>query len=358
LTNRLSDDRILRALLPGSRALSHARLDVAVGRILVTFPGYPVDDPEIGGLLTSSGFDLQLAPKTGPRTPQEVIALIDGAVGAIVSTDPFDERVLRSATALRVVARVGVGIDTVDVEVATEAEIVVTTTPGLNEETVADHAVALMLAALRRVVEHDRSVRNGAWDRMGPLTGWDLHRARVGIVGYGRIGRAVARRLTGFKVELRATDPAVTADEGVRIVELDDLLQWADIVTLHLPGQPGRPPVIGRRELALLRPTAVVVNTARGGLIDEDALADALRTGRLRAAGLDVFEEEPPTGSPLVELDNVVLSPHIAGVSVQSVRAMTHHATRAVLDVLHGREPLGVVNPQALRPGSATRKGV
>jgi D-3-phosphoglycerate dehydrogenase len=256
--------------------------------------------------------------------------------------------VLTGAERLRVVARVGVGTDSIDVPSATQLGVAVAVTPGANTETVADHTLALALAVLRRVVEQDRLVRRGTWQRVGPMMARQLHGATVGVVGYGAIGRAVVRRLAGFGAEVLIHDPFVDAADA-RFVDLDELLRGSDVVSLHLPHQPGAPPLVDASALARMRPGAILVNTSRGRLVDEQALVDALTTGRLRAAALDVFGSEPlDPGSGLRELANVVLTPHTAGISITSNAAMTRQATRSVLDVLAGRRPDTVINPEAL----------
>ena len=336
-------------LRSGTRALSGTGA-VSAGEVLVTFPGFDVDDPETAGVLRDAGLDIRFAPKHGARTPSELRELTSDAVGAIASTDPFDRSVLESASRLRVIARTGVGTDSIDLEAATENGIVVATTPGLNEETAADHTMALILGAVRRLVEHDASMRRGEWDRGGALTAWDLHGATVGIVGLGVIGRAVAKRLQGFDVTVIASDPVVTAGSvpDVTMVELDELLDSAEVITLHVPKLASTSALIGREELARMRPDAILVNAARGGVVDEDALVDALSAGRIRMAALDVFELEPPVASKLLELPNVILTPHIAGISVEAMRSMARLATKSVVGVLEGRPPQSIVNPEAL----------
>jgi phosphoglycerate dehydrogenase-like enzyme len=313
-------------------------------RVVVTWPGFELDDPKTGGLLREAGFEIVLAPRHSARTAEEVRGLIDDADAAIASTDPFDASVFAGAPRLRVIARTGVGTDSIDIDAATAAGVVVTTTPGANEETVADHTLALILAAVRRVVEHDASVRRGEWNRAGALTPWHLHWLVVGIVGYGTIGRAVGRRLAGFGVEVLVCDPALPPATNV---DLDELLSRSDVVSIHTPLTEQTTSLIGERELGLMRPEAVLVNTSRGGLIDEASLYDALAGGRLRAAGLDVFETEPPMSSDLLTLPNVVLSPHIAGLGTGSIDEMLSRATRSVIEVLGGGSPDGVVNPEA-----------
>lgn len=324
--------------------------------VVVTWLSFDPDDSHTGGLLRAAGLEVRYAPKVGARTPDQVRKLVADAAGAIVSTDPFDRGVFEAAPRLRVIARVGVGVDSIDLEAATDAGVVVTTTPGANTETTADHTLALMLATLRRIVEHDASVRRGEWNRAGELTPWDLHGLCVGIVGLGGIGRAVVERLRGFGAEIVVADPAFASADGAELVTLDELLVRADIVSLHVPLLDVTRGLIGAREIALMRPEAILVNTSRGGLVDEPSLVEALLGGRLRAAALDVFEDEPLLAPELLELSNVVLTPHIAGLSVGSIAAMTRQATRSVLDVLggFGPEPEVVVNAGVLAPLGGT----
>jgi phosphoglycerate dehydrogenase-like enzyme len=325
-----------------------AELGAPAEHVLVTWLEYDADGAQTGARLRDAGLRVQLAPKLGARSSEEMALLARDAVAAIVSTDPFDESVLARAPRLRVIARVGVGTDSIDLDAATRAGVVVTVTPDANRETTADHALALILAALRRVVEHDASVRGGAWERGAPLTPWELHGTVVGLIGYGAIGQAVARRLQGFDVELLVSDPAAPPD-GARFVTLEELLRRADVVSLHAPLTPQTRGLLGRRELALLRPSAVLVNTARGGLVDERELALRLRDGRLRAAALDVFADEPLVPDGLRDLPNVVLSPHVGGLSTRSIEEMTRAATQSVLDVLAGRpDPAVVANREVL----------
>jgi phosphoglycerate dehydrogenase-like enzyme len=313
------------------------------GAILITWPDFEQDGPDTGRRLTAAGHVLRFAPKRARRSPAEMIDLLDGVTAAIVSTDPFDADVLDRASGLKVIARVGVGTDSIDVAAAARRGIAVCTTPGANASSTADHAVALMLAALRRVPEHDRAVRAGEWPRTGRDTPWELSGATVGLVGYGAIGRLVHRRLSGFSVRVLVCDPQAAPGPGAEPMELEPLLLASDVVSLHLPLVATTRHLIDRNRLKLLRPGAVLVNTARGGLVDEEALADALERGALRAAALDVFAVEPPGRSRLAALPNVVLTPHTGGLSERSVQEMTRRATEAVLAVLAGRQPEGMV---------------
>ncbi len=326
------------------------------GVILVTFTDFPAGHPEVGGALTAAGLELRLAPKLGPRSESELAALLPGVVGAIVSTDPFTDAVLRGAPGLRVIARTGVGFDTIDVATATELDIQVVTTPGLNEHAVADHALALILGWLRMVPRLDTDVRAGGWSRSGPHLPRQLAGSTVGVVGYGGIGRQVAKRLAGFDCEVLVHDPVLADDGPVRSIALDDLLERCDIVTLHCPLLPETRGLIGREAIALMRPGGLLVNTSRGPVVDEAALVEALRSGHLGGAALDVFEYEPPVGSPLLSMPNVVVSPHNAGLSTVSAFDMSRACAAAVLTVLAGGVADGPTSRVVNRAGLSERK--
>jgi phosphoglycerate dehydrogenase-like enzyme len=270
--------------------------------------------------------------------------MLDGVIGAVVSTDPFTAAVIDAAPELRVISRVGVGYDSIDVDAASAAGVQIATTPGGNERVVADHTLALVLALLRRVPELERDMRNGGWNRTGRYMPRQLSGETVGLVGYGAIGRLVAERLAGFGVELVIHDPAL----GDESTPLGELLARSTVVSLHCPLLPATRHLINAETLGLMRPDAVLVNAARGPIVDEAALIDALQAGVIAGAALDVFELEPPADSPLLSMDNVVVSPHIAGLSTVSVAEMTRRATRAVLDVVAGRPVEHLVNRQAL----------
>ena len=219
-------------------------------------------------------------------------------MGAIVSTDPFTADVLRDCGRPAGHRRVGVGVDSIDLDAASARGVQVATTPGANEHAVADHAVGLMLAVLRRIPQLDRDVRAGGWHRTGPSTPRQLTGATVGLVGYGHIGRRVAARLRGFDVQLLVHDPALPAGDPETSIALDDLLRRSDVVSLHCPLMSSTRHLIDARALALMRPEAVLVNTSRGGVVDERALLAALRGGSIAGAALDVFDGEPPPGLP------------------------------------------------------------
>jgi phosphoglycerate dehydrogenase-like enzyme len=320
----------------------------SAGQVVVTYPGFDSTDPSTAGVLRDAGFEVRLEPRLRERTTLEVMEMMSEATAGLISTDPFDASVFAGCPDLRVLARVGVGTDAIDLAAATEAGVAVTTTPGVNAETVADHTLALMLACCRRLSENDAMIRAGRWDRGGSLIGIDLAGLTVGIIGLGTIGTAVARRLAGFDVNVIGSDAASVMYAGVTLVELADLLRTADVITVHVPLLPSTKGLIGPAELAAVRPGTILVNTSRGGVVDEQAVIEALRDGRLASAGLDVFAAEPPVASPLLDMPNVVLSPHAAGISVAAQRTMLQMATRSIIEVLGGRAVEGLVNPAVL----------
>lgn len=269
---------------------------------------------------------------------------IDGLVCLL--TDRIDAELLDHAPKLRVVSQMAVGYDNIDVAACTARGIKVGNTPGVLTETTADLAFALLMATARRLVEGDRAVRSGQWKTWSPLymAGRDVHHATLGIVGMGRIGYEMARRATGFQMTILYTDqrpnPAAERDFGARRVELDELLRESDFVTLHTPLLPETTKLIGARELALMKPTAMLINTARGPVVDQRALYEALRDGVIAAAGLDVFEVEPvPLDEPLLQLENVVVLPHIGSASIATRTRMSVIAADNLIAGLKG-EPL------------------
>jgi D-3-phosphoglycerate dehydrogenase / 2-oxoglutarate reductase len=314
--------------------------------VLVTWPGFPGSDG--AALLDEAGVAYAMSPRVGERTPAQVAEAVGGATAVVASTDVFDAHVFAGCPALAIVARVGVGFDAIDVSAATAAGVAVTTTPGTNSSSVADHALALMLAVIRRVAVQDAAVRRGEWPRATSDIAGELTGRTVGLVGYGAIGRLVGRRLAGFDAEILAHDPAYAGGDLAEPVSLAELLRRSSVVSLHAPLLASTRHVIGAAELAAMPPGAILVNTARGGLVDEDALVAALADGSLGGAGLDVYAEEPPPAERFRGFDHVVLTPHLAGLSDRSRNAMTRAAAASVLDVLAGRPPGGLINPDVL----------
>ena len=301
-------------------------------------------------LLSRSGFEFDYPEKRVLTTEDETIAAMRGCVAAIAGGEPYTDRVLNCLPDFRVISRNGVGYDRVDVAAATRHGVAVTITPHSNHEAVAEHAMALLLAVARGVVRYAVETRGGIWHRSRlhmPLRGRTL-----GIVGLGRIGRSVARRAAAFGMRLVACDmyhdAAFIQQHAIELVGLDDLLARADYVTLHTPMGPETRELINERTLARMKRGAVLINTARGGLVNEGALAEALRTGHLAGAGLDVLQQEPPPPDhPLLAMDNVVISPHSGSFDTTAVAAMALAAAQNIVDLLGGRWPAdSVVNPE------------
>jgi D-3-phosphoglycerate dehydrogenase len=247
------------------------------------------------------------------------------------------------------IIRTGSGTDNVPVEAATQLGIIVANTPDALTDAVSDHTIGLLFALLRQIAVQDRAVRSGIWDRTKAWPHWTLHGRTLGFVGFGRIPRAVARKLRGFEMKVLACDPVISpqtaAEHGAARAELDELLAQADVVSVHCPLTPQTHHLIDERALWQMKPTAVLLNTARGPVVDEQALIAALTAGRIAGAGLDVLEQEPPTpDSPLLRLDNVVLTPHIAAYSESFLENSWRLSVETVIALASGRRPRSYVN--------------
>lgn len=309
--------------------------------------------PERGLKKIREQFEVDLWPEEAPP-PKDVIIERVRDKDALVSllTDPIDAEVMDSAPNLRIVAQYAVGFDNIDVKAATERGIYVTNTPGVLTETVADFAFALLLAVARRVVEADHYVRSGQWKvAWHPLMmlGTDVHGATLGIVGMGRIGQAVARRAKGFGMKILYYDvlerPEIEREVGAKRVDLETLLRESDFVSLHVPLLPETHHMIGERELKMMKPTAFLINTARGKVIDQAALYRALKEGWIAGAALDVFEQEPiPPDDPLLQLKNVVLAPHAASASIETRSRMADIVAENLIAFKEGKVPPTLVN--------------
>ena len=282
-----------------------------------------------------------------PPARDELLEAAEGAVGVLSNvTEKMDAEFMDAAGGgLRVIAHMAVGYDNVDVEAADERGIVVTNTPGVLDETTADTAFMLLLAAARRLGESERILRAGGWHWWGPklFVGVDVWGKTLGIVGMGRIGQAVARRARGFGMEIvyhnRSRKEDAERELDARYADLDELLATADFVSVHTPLTNETLHLIGAQELEKMKPTAVLVNTSRGPVVDEGALATALADGRVFAAGLDVYEEEPKVHPKLLKLENAVLAPHIGSGSQETRDRMAVLAAENIVAVLSGEGP-------------------
>ncbi|GAB18380.1 D-3-phosphoglycerate dehydrogenase [Gordonia effusa NBRC 100432] len=273
------------------------------------------------------GDDVEVRWVDGPDRPKLLEAVVDADAILVRSATTVDAEVLAAGSKLKIIARAGVGLDNVDVPAATERGVMVVNAPTSNIHTAAEHAVALLLSASRQIPAADATLREHTWKRSS-FNGVEIFDKTVGVVGLGRIGQLVAARLAAFETKIIAYDPYVSAARaaqlGIELVTLDELLERADFITVHLPKTPETLGLIGAEQLARTKKGVVIVNAARGGLIDEQALADAIKSGQVRGAGLDVFSTEPCTDSPLFELPEVVVTPHLgASTSEAQDRAGT-----------------------------------
>ena len=304
--------------------------------------------------LEGKGFEVVCNPHGTFYKEDELIATLPGVFATVAGVEPYTERVFQAAPDLRVVARYGVGYDMIDVAAATRHGVVIAMAFGTNQEAVADCTLALMTALVRNIVTNHLRMKSGGWRAaMSP----GLWRSTVGIIGLGRIGKAVARRCRGFDMEILAYDPVQDSEfarqHGVSYVPLEQLLRRSDIVSVHAPHTPQTDNMINRDTLALMKPGAFLINTARGGLVEEGALYEALTTGRLAGAGLDVFKVEPPVGSPLLKLDNVILSPHIAGSDLPTEVRVADRCIDSIAALARGENPGSeyLLNPEVLKTG-------
>lgn len=323
----------------------------------------PMTLANVGGpyleLLRAAGFEPFFPARPKLLTEQELCRELTGTVATIAGSEPYTRQVMEATPTLRVIARAGVGYDAVDLAAATGHGIAVTIAPGTNQDAVAEHTFALILALAKNVIPQHTALKAGGWPRQANLP---LRGRTLGIVGLGRIGKAVALRGRAFGMRLLAFEPypdhRFVAEQGLTLLPLDRVLADADYITLHVPLTPESRHLINRKTLAEMKPTAFLINTARGGLVCEADLLAALREKRIAGAGLDVFEEEPPGRIPLFELENVVVTPHGAGVDLQSRDDMALSAAQSIVALCKGQWPAEqVVNAEVRGRLRGSRSG-
>lgn len=318
--------------------------------------------PAAGLELLRQQCDLVVWPHDRAPTTAELIAECQDKDALVcLLTEKVDAAVLAAAPRLKIVANVAVGFDNFDVAAGSKAGVIMTNTPGVLDDTTADLAFALLLTTARRLVEGDRLGRSGRWTGWGimQLLGHDVHHARLGIVGFGRIGRGVAKRAQGFSMQVSYFDaqpvpPDVARELNASYVPFEELLRTSDFISLHVPLMPQTHHLINAATLAKMKPTAVLINTSRGPVVDETALVQALRDGVIAGAGLDVYEHEPEMAPGLTDLPNVVVLPHIGSASFATRDRMAVIAAENVLAYFSGLVPPTALNPEVLQPSTRT----
>lgn len=294
--------------------------------------------------------EVQLMPQGKRMNEEELIQSVGEWDGIIVGMEKITRRIIEASRKLRIIAMHGAGVDRIDIEAASERGIAVINAPGANSDAVADLAFGLFLSLARNIPHADRSVKGGEWPR---LVGVLLNRKTLGIVGLGEIGKKVARRALGFDMRVLAYD--IVKDEafaqrwGVKYLSFEEVLAKSDFLSLHVPLSASTRRLIGEKELGLMKREAFLINISRGDIVDEEALEQALRARIIKGAALDVFSNEPPVGSPLLSLNNVVVTPHMGGYTYEALREIGMICARAIVDISENRQTELAVNAKALK---------
>jgi len=316
-------------------------------KILVTPTSFHRDKKsKAKDLLEQFADEIVYNPYGRPLNEDEIVHLLEGVDGYIAGLDYITARVIEQAPeTLKVISRYGAGYDRVDVKAAAKKGIVVTNTPEVNSQSVAELAFGLMLCLARRIPALDGKVKAGEWPRM---TGIELYKKTLGVVGLGAVGKRVAMMAKGFSMDILAYDPYIdrtfARDKGIKEATFEELIGNSDFISLHLPLNESTRNIIDEKAIEKMKQGAVIINTSRGGLIDEKAAYRALKSGKLGGLGLDAFEKEPPGESPLFELNNVVATPHAGAHTAEAIENMGMLAVRNLIDVLSGKECKHVVN--------------
>jgi len=309
-------------------------------KVLITTATFGRFSAEAFDILRNGGLDMVRTPQAAATDADIASAVDDDTVGIIVGLEPISKAVFEAGRNLKVVAKHGIGVDNIDLNAAKEHGVRVVNAPGTNSEAVADLAIGFMFALARSIPEAHAMLRAGEWPRVMGKSVWG---ATAGILGLGAIGKGVARRARGLNMTTLAYDPYfdeqfATANQ-VRKASLDEILAAADFVTIHIPYSDQTRNLIGREQLAKMKPSAFLVNTSRGGIVDEVALFEALATKKIAGAALDVFAKEPPAGSPLLNLPNTITTPHMGAYTDGALKLTSEFAARMVLEVLSGKTP-------------------
>jgi D-3-phosphoglycerate dehydrogenase / 2-oxoglutarate reductase len=318
-------------------------------KVLITPASLAGIDGAYVKVLRDAGFELAYPPIARQLTEDEIFKQLSGVCATLAGSEPYTPRVFAAHPQLKVIARLGVGYDAVDTAAASKQGVVVTIAPGTNQDSVAEHAFTLFLALAKHLIPQHFGTKTGKWPRQ---TNLPLRGRTLGIAGLGRIGKAVAIRGACFGMKMLAYEPfpdhQFLSQYKIPLVSLERLFSESDYVSIHVPLTPESKYLVNKKTLAMMKPTAFLINTARGGLVCEADLIEALKAKRIQGAALDVFEQEPPPMSELFQLDNVVFTPHAAGVDLQSRDDMAESAARAIVDLSRGQWPSEkVVNPEA-----------
>lgn len=319
-------------------------------KVLSTSPtfGHYVSEPS--EYLESHGWKVELIPQ-GKKISEEQLIQSAGQYDAIiVGVEKITSSVIEASKKLRIITKHGIGVDNIDVKAASGRGIVVTNAPGTNSDAVADLTIGLFLSLARSIPSVDRSVKGGEWPR---AVGVQINGKVLGIIGLGQIGKKVVKRALGFDMRVLAydilKDEAFAKERRITYVSLNEVLAQADFLSIHVPISPSTRGLIGEKELNLMKKEAFLVNISRGGIVDEEALYRVLKERRIRGGALDVFAHEPPTGSPLLTLDNVIVTPHMGAYTFEALRETGMVCARSIIDVFEGRRPQFVVNPEVLK---------
>jgi D-3-phosphoglycerate dehydrogenase len=313
-------------------------------KVLITARSFRKVRGEHWDLLEREGCDVVSSPYDRPLAEAEMVDLIGGVHGVVVGVDEVTDRVIQASTDLKVIAKHGVGVDNIDLAAATAAGIVVTNTPQANKVAVAELTIALMLALARRLLKQHQVVSGGGWARQ---MGTELAGKTLGLIGCGRIGQEVAKRARALGMEVVFYDQRALEVPGARQVSLDELLARSDYVSVHVPYRPETHHILDAEAFTNMKEEVYVINTARGGTVDEAALHEAIVAGKVAGAALDVRPKEPPPpDDPLNSLENVILTPHAGATTREAVLRMAKTATESLLAVLKGERPTNVVNPE------------
>jgi D-3-phosphoglycerate dehydrogenase len=314
-------------------------------KILITPRSFASFSDKSLKMFTERGYEIKRNNTGRPYEKEEMLKLIRDIDGIIIGIDELSAEIIEGADALKVISKYGIGLDNIDINTATNKKIIVTSTPTANVDAVADLAFGLILSLARRIPEADKKTKSGKWEKIIGKSVWEK---TLGVIGLGKISRQVVKRAIGFEMNILAFD--IVKDKkfvqkyGIKYVNLEKLLRKSDYITIHIPLNDATRGMISYEELEKMKKNAFLINTSRGGIVDEEALYDALRNNKLRGAALDVYNNEPLRESPLKELDNMIMTPHIGAYTEEAIENMSIQAAQNLIDVLEGREPQNRVN--------------